>query len=204
MKRVGSVFGKDSSPTARPSSSDTSDASHWLDARRIDADAASAAASVAGPVAEAAARCANILSSVGPAAALRYLNGRTRFRFTGIYRSDPPLLRNLYLYDRENPAVNVSGAVSRVEQTFCSIVVGESRSFDTENALEDHRLTAHPARERVLAYCGVPIRRVDGSVWGTLCHYDARPRLMLPQERQVLEAVASLLTCCVIDGMKAE
>lgn len=147
---------------------------------------------------------ASILSSSGPLAAVAHVNARTRFRFTGIYRFEPPLLRNLYLHDRENPTLDVSGAVSPIEQTFCSIVVGENRCFDTEDAREDVRLDSHPARERVLSYCGVPIRRENGTVWGTLCHFDHRPRLLLPLERQVLEALASLLTHCVIDPADAD
>ena len=37
------------------------------------------------------ARCAEELRTGGPSAALAYLNGRTRFRYTGMYQVDPPM-----------------------------------------------------------------------------------------------------------------
>ena len=128
----------------------------------------------------------------GPVAALRYLNGRTRFRYTGVYRVDPPVLRNMRLFDRENPDLNVSGAVAPLEETFCSIVCATNGSFATPNALHDARLRTHAARESVLSYDGVPIRMPNGRVWGSLCHHDIRPRLLASAEQHILEAAAPL------------
>lgn len=140
---------------------------------------------------ETARSCADVLVSAGPIAALRFLNARTRFRFTGVYRVEPPLLRNVYLYDRENPTLNVSGDVSRLDDTFCALVWREDRPFATPDAPEDERLVSHSARERVQSYCGVPIRLASGCVSGTLCHFDVRPRLLPPSELEVLQLVAS-------------
>lgn len=140
---------------------------------------------------ETASRCARILATDGPVGALRFLNARTRFRFTGIYRADPPVLRNLWLFDRENPTLNVSGEVCPLEETYCAIVAGSQQPFRTRDARRDDRLTAHAARECVISYCGVPIRRDDGRVWGTLCHFDVRPRLLPRSEMEVLEVVAT-------------
>ncbi|HET7189305.1 MAG TPA: GAF domain-containing protein [Gemmatimonadaceae bacterium] len=137
-----------------------------------------------------ASRCASILASGGPVDALRFLNARTRFRFTGIYRADPPVLRNVWLFDRENPTLNVSGEVCPLEETYCAIVAGSQQPLRTADARRDARLTSHAAREHVISYCGVPIRRDDGLVWGTLCHFDVRPRLLARSEIEVLEAVA--------------
>ena len=133
---------------------------------------------------------ARILASSGPTAALAFLNERTRFRFTGVYRAEPPLLYNVHLYDRENPTLNVSGDVRRLDETYCEFVCGEDRPFDTPDAPADHRLEAHAARQRVQSYCGVPIRHASGRVWGTLCHFDARPRLLPRSEIALLELVA--------------
>ncbi len=125
-------------------------------------------------------------------AALAYLNARTRFRFTGIYRVEPPLLRNLHLFDRENPALNVSGNSSPLEDTYCSITARSERGFATPDASADRRLKTHAARDSVISYCGVPILMEDGRVWGTLCHFDVRPRLIPPAEVPVLESVVTL------------
>ena len=125
-------------------------------------------------------------------AVLRQLNARTRFRFTGVYRVDPPFLHNVHLYDRENPDLNLSGGRSVLADTYCAFVADNARSFTTSDSSTDRRLITHAARERVQSYCGVPIRSAGGLVWGTLCHHDVRPRLVPRPELAALEHVASL------------
>lgn len=141
--------------------------------------------------------CQEILVKAGPMAALRFLNARTRYRFTGLYRVDSSLLRTVHLYDRENPTLSLSGDVAPIAATYCAIVADDNRAFATGDSRNDARLENHAARERVLSYCGVPIRGSDDGVWGTLCHYDVRPRLLLDTESYVLEAVAPLFAECV-------
>jgi GAF domain-containing protein len=135
--------------------------------------------------------CAQLLSTDGPLAALRFLNARTRFRFTGLYRPEPPLLRNVHLYDRENPTLNVSGDVCRLDDTYCAIVCGGDRPFSTDDAPLDARLVSHASRDSIRSYCGVPIRHDSGCVLGTLCHFDVRPRLVSRSEIEVLTIVAA-------------
>lgn len=125
--------------------------------------------------------------------ALGRLNARTRFRFTGVYRADPPLLRNVYLVDRENPALDVSGAVCPLDETYCAITCAREARFATRDARTDERLVAHPARQSVISYAGVPLRLAGGRAWGTLCHFDLRPRLLPAAETAVLEAFAPVL-----------
>lgn len=146
-----------------------------------------------GSVEEIARDCESLLEAAGPIAVLRYLNARTRFRFSGLYRADPPVLRNLFMFDRENPTLNLSGEVSRLDDTYCALVCGDERPFATESSATDPRLAQHAARERVRSYCGVPIRSESGRVWGTLCHHDVRPRLLSRTEIVVLECVATAL-----------
>lgn len=148
-----------------------------------------------------AAELAAALQASGPLEALRVLNARTRFRFTGIYHAEPPFLRNLHLFDRENPRVNVSGDVVRLEETYCGITCGGGVPFTTPDAPNDPRLLAHAARESVLSYGGVPIRFPgDGAtVWGTLCHFDVRPRLLPSEELDVLEAAAPVFARWMTD-----
>lgn len=131
-----------------------------------------------------------VLRTAGVVTALGLLNGRTRFRYTGLYRADPPVLRNLRLYDRENPALNVSGAVCSLDETYCSITAGGAAPFVTGDAPADPRLRGHAALASVLSYAGVPVRMPGGQVWGTLCHFDGRPRLLPEGELAVLEAAA--------------
>ncbi len=121
------------------------------------------------------------------AQALAMLNARTRYRFTGVYRVDPPTLRNLFLFDRENPALSLGGEAVPLESTYCSIVAATRAPFLVEDATTDPRLAAHPSRDSVVSYFGVPVRNADGQVFGTLCHYDVRPRMLPAAEVAVLD-----------------
>lgn len=103
-----------------------------------------------------------MLERYGVAALLALLNARTRYRFTGVYRMEPPLLRNVHLYDRENPSLDGSGG--------------------------SDPLVAPGA---MLSSLGVPIRGADGRVSGTLCHFDCRPRLVPFGEEVVLARAAT-------------
>lgn len=128
----------------------------------------------------------------GMLSGLEALNARTRFRFTGIYRAEPPQLRNMFLVDRENLTVNVSGAVCPLDETYCAITCAREAAFTTADATRDARLIGHAARDSVISYAGVPLRRTDGRAWGTLCHFDLRPRLLPPGELAVLESAAPI------------
>ena len=140
-----------------------------------------------------AAHFARLLHGRGILAALGYLNERTRYRFTGLYHAEPPLLHNVALFDRENPDLDGSGAVAKLDETYCSITCRTASPFSTDDARRDARLTAHAARDSVLCYSGVPIRLGNGLPWGTLCHFDLRPRLLPPNELAVLTSVAPLV-----------
>ena len=128
--------------------------------------------------------------------ALAFLNSRTRHRYTGLYRFDPPMLRNVCLYDRENPRLHV-GSDSPMSETYCSIVGERAAPFATPNALGDASLAAHPARSDVQAYCGAPVQDGDGRCVGSLCHFDVRPRLVPETEIPIMERIAQLLTAAV-------
>ena len=134
------------------------------------------------------------LRQSGALAALGWLNARTRFRFTGLYHAEPPMLRNLFLVDRENPTLNVSGEVCPLDETYCAITCADDVSFATPDARRDARLVEHAARLSVISYVGVPLRLSGGGAWGTLCHYDLRPRLLPPAELAHLDAVASVFS----------
>jgi hypothetical protein len=130
------------------------------------------------------------LPRAGIHAALGLLNARTEHRFTGVYGLEPPMLRNVRLYDRENPALQI-GADAPLNETYCSITGSTAGPFTTQDTRRDARLTSHPARETTLAYCGVPLLDDTGTAVGTLCHFDLVPRPA--REVDVLEAAAPLL-----------
>ena len=144
-------------------------------------------------------QCAAELQRSGVLAALAFLNERSRFRYTGVYHADPPVLRNVQLFDRENPRLNVSGEVLQLGETYCNITYETNAPVTIGDALRDPRLRAHAARERFLSYGGVPIRLNNGRPWGSLCHFDVRPRLLSPAELHILEAAAPLFARWLVE-----
>ena len=135
----------------------------------------------------------SLLARSGLHDALGYLNGRTRFRFTGVYRCEPPVLVIESLYDRENPSLEQCGGVRQLDGTFCSIVLATGEVFATGNAPADPRLEGYSARREIISYSGAPIRMPSGRIAGVLCHYDLRLRLLPQGELEVLESVTPYL-----------
>jgi len=140
------------------------------------------------------AQCLASLAEDDVYGALALLNARTKHRYTGLYRFDPPLLRCVSMVDRENRQVRV-GNDAPIEDTYCAFVRDFRSEFATADASADERpeVIAFRARSPFQAYCGFPLL-VDGECVGSLCHFDTRPRLVPTEELQVLAAVAPLFT----------
>lgn len=139
------------------------------------------------------------LASGGVHAVLAFLNRRAPHRFTGVYRVDGSVLRSLYLFDEENPALEL-GSDAPLRETYCSITAGASEPFATADTRADARLEAHPARETTLSYCGVPLIDEHGTTLGTLCHFDLVPRGIPVEEIEVLVTAAPM----VLEALLAE
>jgi len=77
-----------------------------------------------------------------------------------------------------------------LEESYCSIVNETAATFVTQDSLYDARVRAHPKRELVLSYCGIPLVREDGTLFGTLCHFDFIPHKIGSGEIEFLEAIA--------------
>lgn len=111
-----------------------------------------------------------LLDARGLHAALRYLNERTPYRFTGLYRFEGDTLRSVALFDRWSPET-LTGADAPTGQTFCAIVRDAGDSLAVMDGRVDVRfpwMTANP----VACYCGVLLRDKQGAPAGTLCHFD--------------------------------
>jgi GAF domain-containing protein len=137
-------------------------------------------------------RFAQYLSEDGLHAALGYLNSRTRFRFTEAYGFAPPMLCSIEVFDRENPAVALAAEVP-MDTTYCSIVNARQDAVVIEDSHGDPRVVTHPSRDVYAAYSGVPLRNANGAAFGTLCHFDPRPRIGSADHVTALERVAPLV-----------
>lgn len=123
--------------------------------------------------------------------ALAYLNSRTTFRYTAIYRLEGQMMRNIYLYDRlgENPT---HLAEVPLGDSFCQFVLRD-HGFSTVNSGDDARLPGHPYRGVLSSYYGLPLSRRAGTIYGTFCHFDIEPMEIPDSEIPLLEAVSTVL-----------
>jgi len=133
-----------------------------------------------------------ILRSKGVRAALIFLNGLTQHRFTALYRFDEETLRNLYFFDRDNPS-QLSTPDIPVMASYCVFVRDRRAPFATSDSLKDDRVKSHSKRQILRSYCGVPLRDVNGEMFGTICHFDFRPIPIADENVELMEAVGPLL-----------
>ena len=134
-----------------------------------------------------------VLQSTGVLGALAYLNSRTPHRFTGIFRYDGEQLVNLFIYDRENSKAELWAPFPK-DNSYCGVVHDTEASFVVANSKTDARVNNHPASARIASYCGVPLQNSDGSLFGSLCHFDFKPQAFADLDLPFLIAVGERLT----------
>lgn len=138
----------------------------------------------------------------GIPSALRYLNARTPHRFTAIFAYSDDRLQNLYLIDREN-AKAAPWAEFGVADSYCSIVRDSGEPFVIGDSTVDPRFADHPARGKVISYCGVPLWRDAGALLGSLCHFDYRPILLSGLDLGFLRRIAPAIAAAVINAAQS-
>ena len=133
---------------------------------------------------------ADALHRTGLHGALRFLNGRTPHRFTGVYRYDGPMLRNVGLFDQFNPE-QAQGDDAPIGNTFCSLVPRFGGALAFYEARNDPRVSH--IQTPVVSYCGIQLRDGNGVALGTLCHFDLKPCEPRTSDLQFLEMLGPLL-----------
>jgi hypothetical protein len=124
--------------------------------------------------------------------ALQVLNRRVPHRFTGVYRLDGAMMRNVALVDKHLHLEPVDLKVVPLKDSFCQFVLRDS-VFVTSESGQDDRLVGHPYGGVVGSYVGVPISLAAGSLDGTLCHFDLANHPVADDEFLLLERAARLL-----------
>jgi hypothetical protein len=138
----------------------------------------------------------DLLVCDGLHAALGFLNGRVDFRFTGVFRFDGAMLRNVCLFDREGPHQR-RGHDAPISQTYCGITGSGGDSLEIADGRLDPRFPWMQGNA-VIAYCGVPVFEPRGDVIGSLCHFDLRPCQIPKAELPTVRAAAGLVwTYCL-------
>lgn len=139
----------------------------------------------------------HVLHETGLHGALRFLNARTPHRFTGVYRYDGAMLRNVALFDQFNPD-HIRGDDAPMGNTFCSLVPRFGGALAFADASSDPRVS-HVGTP-VVSYCGVQLRDGDGEPLGTLCHFDLKPCEPRTSDLPFLEMLAPLLQRMILES----
>lgn len=139
-----------------------------------------------------------LLRTEGVRAALRFLNSISTHRFTALFRFEGDTLRNLHLIDRDNPQVERCPDLPVLE-SYCVYVRNSAKPFLVDDSLHDERVEGHPKRKVVQSYCGIPLIDDDGTLFGTICHFDFNPIPFTRDEAFLLDEVAPFL----IDAIRA-
>jgi len=138
-----------------------------------------------------AAALRELLASQGVMPALDWLNERTNYRYTGIYKYDGDVMRAVHVFDRHAEHRTWLRAVP-LNRSFCRYVL-QHGEFLTTSASQDPRLGGHPYEGLVESYYGRLLRREDGAPYGTFIHFDMEPRVIAPRELGFLQEAVPLL-----------
>ena len=122
---------------------------------------------------------------------LRFLNARTPHRYTGIYRYDGDMLRNVYLYDQFSPSTR-KGADVKMVDAYCAIVGQRQAGVEFDDIHAEESIAVKPDSP-VVSHCGALITDDHGEPFGTLCHYDIKPSQARLSDMPILEAIAPLI-----------
>ena len=126
----------------------------------------------------------------GVRAAVIHLNGLTGFRFTALYRFGENGVSSVFFYDRLHPTVVTSPEIPLIS-AYCSEVQAHRQPFCTNSVLSTAQ--ASKPLSRVQSFCGVPLIDSEGSMFGTLCHFDFATRSLDQQHIELMQSVADLL-----------
>lgn len=111
------------------------------------------------------------LEIAGVSGALGYLNRRTPHRYTGIFRYDGDILRNIALFDKYDPELQ-KGEDAPLAATFCSLLISQDSLELTDSKTDD--TVKGKINTSVISYCGVAMEDSEGKPFGSLCHYDMK------------------------------
>ena len=134
-----------------------------------------------------------MLQDHGLRTSLAHLLDYTNYRFIGVFKFEDGQVKAVVFYDRENPSVTTVAEMPE-SATYCCFVRDSKGMFTTADSLLDRQVTSHPARDLYQCYTGVPIMDAEGTLMGTICHYDVVPRdaaqLDLPLVLQIASKLA--------------
>ena len=139
-----------------------------------------------------------IFKDAGLWEALSFLSVRVPYRFTGAYRYDDTMLRNIALVDRSDPTVR-SGDDFPLVDAPCATVGKHGGQLVVVDFVTDPRFQR--SFEPIVSYCGALIKNADGQEFGTICHFDFKPCQTSHTHAVLLERVAPFVSCALQRGL---
>jgi hypothetical protein len=138
-----------------------------------------------------------LLNHEGLWEALRFLNMRIPYRFTGVYRYEGTMLRNVVLFDQNDPAVKHGDDFPMIDAP-CARVGDHGGQLVVVDFVTDPRFLRSFAP--IVSYCGALIRNLDGSDFGTICHFDIKPCQTSLTHAALLKRVAPAVSSALQSG----
>jgi hypothetical protein len=132
-----------------------------------------------------------VLASQGLRAALLFLNRRTPHRFTGVFRFDGDMLRNVALVDKWDPSVD-HGEDVPLAAAYCAHLHRTGQPLQVEDGRTDPR-TPWMVTSTVVSYCGSVILAPGGAPWGALCHFDTARCDVKNSDMPLIVAAAAMI-----------
>ncbi len=129
-----------------------------------------------------------VLGKDGLAAALGFLNARSPYRFTFIYKSEPPLARRILVHDRETLHA-VSRELVPISQTYFEFM-RTAPTFATRDGLLDELGRLEPGSRPFRGFCGIQLLHADGRHYGWLAHANPGFAVVPHHEIEFLRRVA--------------
>lgn len=113
------------------------------------------------------------LQQEGLRSAVLFLNRRTSHRYTGVFRFDGEMLRNVLLVDKWDPTVELGDDVP-LAAAYCAHLHQTGEPLEVLDGATDARVPWMHGSP-IVSYCGAVIEDAQGRPWGALCHFDTSP-----------------------------
>lgn len=131
------------------------------------------------------------LSLGGLRGALAFLNRRTPHRYTGVFRFDGDMLRNVALVDKWDSSV-LKGDDVPIATAYCAHLQRTGLPLEVEDGDADPRVPWMHGSP-IVSYCGAVIKDPQGEPWGALCHFDSARCDSRASDMPLLLAAATVL-----------
>ena len=130
-----------------------------------------------------------VLRSGGLVPALARLNARTLYRFSFVYKSEPPFARRILVHDRETLHAS-SRELVPIPQTYFEFM-RTVPAFTTRDGLLDELGRLDPGSRPFRGFCGIQLFHADGRHYGWLAHAHPGPLAVPEHETEFLRLVAA-------------